>query len=441
MRAPLRPARWLPVLAAATLALAGCHTDRLLEVDLPGKVPEESLDDPALAQTLVNGVIADLECAWDNYVAAAAVHSDEFIHSSGNLQQRLWGQRRITADDANFAQGDCAGAGYGLYTPLHTARVQAEDVYRRLAHFPDDRVPDKKRLQATARAYGGFALVALGEGFCEMVLDGGPILRPRQVLELAETRFTEAIELARQAARADSILYMALVGRARVRLDLEKFADAIEDASQVPPTFVRYATRDASDPRRYNTQCEWVNCPQWRHHTVAPSYRQVEWKGVPDPRVHVETRGQLGFDGVTPHYFHNKVTSRDSPVLLASYKEAQLFIAEAAARTGDLARARQILNERHRLAGLPPIEVADAPTQDDMIRLVIEERRRELFAEGGHRQNDHLRFRGTRFNVPFKGEPGSYHPNGIDHLGQPYGTTTCFPLPTVERQGNPNARG
>jgi len=59
-------------------------------------------------------------------------------------------------------------------------------------------------------------------------------------------------------------------------------------------------------------------------------------------------------------------------------------------------------------------------------------------AEGGHRLNDMLRYRGTPFNIPFKGEPGSVHANGVDQTGNVYGTTTCFPLPTVERDGNPN---
>jgi hypothetical protein len=69
---------------------------------------------------------------------------------------------------------------------------------------------------------------------------------------------------------------------------------------------------------------------------------------------------------------------------------------------------------------------------------VIEERRREMFTEGGLRLNDHLRFAGTPWAIPFKGEPGSIHPNGVDATGLPYGDTKCFPLPTVERIGNPN---
>jgi hypothetical protein len=271
-----------------------------------------------------------------------------------------------------------------------------------------------------------------------MALDGGPLMSPKDVLALAETRFTEAIALATAANSAD-LLNMALVGRARVRLDLENFTGALDDARKIPVGYVKFATRDATDSRRYDALCENITCPQNRNATVAPNYRTVTWQGVPDPRVAVATTGQLAFDNAQVHYFPtNKHTSRSYGILLASYKEARLFIAEAAARTGDLTTARQLINAMHTEAGIPAYDPAGTDSQDAVIAQVIEERRRELFTEGGHRLNDHLRFRGTKWNIPFKGEPGSIFPNGVDATGLPYGTTTCFPLPTVEIIGNPN---
>jgi hypothetical protein len=430
-------------LALALLLLhTACDVGELLQVETPGKVPEEALDNPQLAQTLTNGVITDVECGWDSYVGAAAIHSDQFIQSSGNLTMRLWASRGITAEDANFAQGACQDWGYGLYTPLQTARYQAESVFLRLEQFPDAVVPTKTLLQATVRAFGAYALVAMGEGFCEISLsdvqtgEPGPVFTRRAVLEQAEQRFTEAIELGTLAASQD-IVNMALGGRARVRLDLENFRGAIDDASGVPAAYTRLATRDATDPRRYNHHYEWVNGPGWRHASVAPNFRGLTWKGVADPRVRATDGGRNGFDFVTPWWFHQKVTGRETPNRLTSPQERQLIIAEASARLGDLATALSIVNDLHRTANIPAVEDSDAPTQDDVIRLVLEERNRELYAEGGHRLNDMLRFRDTKFNIPFRGEPGSIHPNGVDQSGNAYGTTTCFPLPTVERSGNP----
>jgi hypothetical protein len=154
--------------------------------------------------------------------------------------------------------------------------------------------------------------------------------------------------------------------------------------------------------------------------------------------------GRLGFDFVTPHYTIDKYVSQASPLPLATYKEAQLYIAEAEAQQNNVPAARAIIDARHAIAldssgvGLPPWTAGAAATQAEVIRHILDERARELFAEGGHRLNDMLRYRGTLFNIPFKGEPGSVHPDGVDQTRDVYGNTTCFPLPTVEREGNPN---
>ena len=97
----------LGLVLALVLPLAAGACSDILDVHVPGRVQEEALDDPALAPTMVASVIADFECAWNNYVAAAALIGDEFIQASGNLNQRNWGSRRITADDPNMAQGTC----------------------------------------------------------------------------------------------------------------------------------------------------------------------------------------------------------------------------------------------------------------------------------------------------------------------------------------------
>ncbi len=422
---------------ALVLPFAATACNDILDVHVPGRVQEEALDDPALAPTLAASVVSDFECAWNNYVAAAALISDEFIQASGNLNQRNWASRRITADDPNMAQGSCR-VQYGIYTTLQTARFQAEDAYARLDKFTDAQVPNRAVLKATVKAYGAYALLALGEGFCEMALDGGPLMTPKEVLQLAETRFTEAIQLA-TAANNQDILNMALAGRARVRLDLGNFAGAMADAKLIPATYVKNATRDDSDVRRYDALCEYIACAQMRHATVAPNYRQVTWAGVADPRVAVSTRNQLAFDNAQIHYYPtNKHTTRSFPVVIASFREARLIVAEASARTNDLATARQLINAMHTAAGIPPYDAAGTATQTEVVAQVIEERRREMFTEGGHRLNDHLRFAGTPWAIPFKGEPGSIHPNGVDATGLPYGDAKCFPLPTVEKVGNPN---
>ncbi|MBW3534274.1 MAG: RagB/SusD family nutrient uptake outer membrane protein [Gemmatimonadetes bacterium] len=424
---------------ALGVALGACvDTQNLLEVDIPGRVPEEALDNPRLAGTLVNSVIADVECSWDNYVAAASHHSDEWIQSSGNSTMKRWGLRDVPPDFGAYATGGC-GASYGLFTPLHGARFQANSNYERIAAFDAAAVPDKTEFLATIRAYGGWPLIAFSEGFCGTPLDGGDaVLEGAELATLAEESFSEAIQLASQVGR-DDLVNLARVGRARARLTQENYAGAIEDAEQVPEGFVFVVTRDQTPGDRQNAMYEAINGraadpASQKHATVAPSYRDVRWKGVVDPRVDVSWDGtSLGFDFTTPHWRHDKANSFNAPTTLASWKEAQLFIAEAAALSGDLPRARQILQMFHDRAGIPAVTEEDIPSRSDVIRHIIEERRRELFAEGGGRLRDHLKWRGTEHEVPFLGEPGSDHPNGVDQYGQPYEDWTCFPVPTVEQ--------
>jgi hypothetical protein len=438
-----------------TISLGGCDLEQILEVEVPGKVLAEKLDDAKLAELLVNGAIADVECSWNQYAAGASNHSDEYIPTSGNLTMRHWGQRKIYDDDTGFAQGTCGDWGYPMFTPLHTARFQAEDVYNRLTGFDDADVPNKTEFLATVRAWGAFPLIALGEGFCEMAIDGGPLLTGRpgggveEVIALAREKFAEAISLAGQAGN-DDLKNMALVGSARAKLFLGDYSGAIADAAQVPEGFLMNVTRDDSEPRRYNYFYERLNAPtgfrahgsiadHFRNLTIDADGRPTQDDGVPDLRVNARTEGGLAADFATILWYHDKYNSRGDPIPIASYKEAQVIMAEAMAFSGDVEGARGVINARRELFGLPTFDLP--ATQEEMIELVLEERRRELFVEGGHRLNDMLRFRGTQYEIPFLGDPGSIHPDGFDQTGAEYGNLTCFLLPKVEKDQNENIGG
>lgn len=404
---------WRRLLLAGLLLAATAGCDSLLEVELPGKVAAEALDDPGLAGTLVSSVIGDFECAYNNYTFGATVHSDEMWHSSGNNTMRRWGQRRITPEFSNYVSGSCGGFGYGMWVPLHIARVQAEEVFERISGFDEADVEDKTGKLATVALYGGFTYTLLGEGFCQMTLDGGPPMEPEAILAIAEERFTTAIELAGQAGNTE-VLNAAYLGRARVRLDLGQWEQAAADAAEVDEGFELLATRSNASTRQFNKGHDNFNVGG--HSTVAPDYRDLEWKGVADPRVEVVFTGRQGFDNVTDLWISTKWPDLGTPIEIATWEEAQLIIAEAAARTGDPETAEGIINELHARAGLPSY---DAATDGDVLDHVIQERSRELFQEGGHRLNDML-----RLDLPFF--------SGTDHVGQQYGAATCFPVPLVE---------
>src|SRR5689334_2447356 len=87
-----RAARTAIALIVAALTTAACRG--ILSVDLPTRVSAGVLDDPSFAPTMVQGAIADFECAYSNYAAATGLLTDELIESTGFIAWFSWDLRR-----------------------------------------------------------------------------------------------------------------------------------------------------------------------------------------------------------------------------------------------------------------------------------------------------------------------------------------------------------
>lgn len=408
---------------AITLAAAACNN--ILGVELPGRIPVALLDDPTAAPVLSASVVADFECAFSTYVNSTSTISDQFLGSSGNLVAENWGTKKIPENDASNERYVC-GNGYGGYSPLQTARFQANDILARLTTWTDsDAKISLAPLRATVAAYGAYANTLLGEGFCAMRFDEAhQILTPPEVLAIAETKFDDALVLVdalsdpSDLALKKDLQNLVHVGRARVRLDRGNGAGAADDAALVTAGWEFVVTRSEDASTRNNDP--FVNTTQQGNASVAPEYRHLMIGGVADSRVVVAFGpdvgfSAVGFDGITPLYVvTNRNFSRDAPMRLASSIEAHLIQAEVAGG----ATAVGIINARRAELSLPAYS---GPTDAASVQaLVLDERNREFFMEGGQRFNDLL-----RFNIPWK--------VGNDQNGVAYGRTTCLPLPLNER--------
>lgn len=406
----------------ALAALSACSDITSLEQEAPGRVQAGDLYTPANAPLLVTSAISDYECALTNYIVAAGLVSDELIDAE--LAQVGWDYDRRTIVPAltTYASATCGSTQVpALYTPISIARYQADLITKKLEGWTDAEVVNRQGLIGQAAAHAGYSLILLGEGMCTAALDGGPELTRAQVLGEAEARFAKAITAA-TAANDQSTLNMARVGRARARLNLNKLAEARADAALVPAGFVRNATYSAANFRRENL----VNTQMYRglFSSVDPSFRNLTFAGVPDPRVTVVNTGTMGQDRATEIWRASKYPTSATPIPIARYEEAQLILAEADLAAGNVQSAVDVINLLHAKAGIPPYAggtAAQVKTQ------LIEERRRELFLEG-QRLNDMI-----RFQVPLVPVPGSPFPV----KGGVYGDQLCFPLPDLERNNNP----
>jgi hypothetical protein len=411
------------VLAAASLALSvGTTTacNSLLAVDNPGRVPDTALEDPSLAPILEAAAIGTFECGIVNYAATAGMLSGEYWSANGFVDNHPWEWRGIV--QIKQAPGSCnysrATTAMGFYTPLQQARFQLEDTYNRVEKFTDAQVPTRAKILTEMRAYAGYSYLLLAEGMCQMTVDRGPALTRDSTLGIAEARFTDAIAKA-TALNDASLLNMALVGRARTRLDRNNLSGAAADAILVPSAYHRDSEYSETTQSRENRIYDLTIRGEFL--SVTPPYQGLTVNGAPDPRVKVTNTGRIAADNVTPLWLQQKFTGSGAVSLpIASWAEAQLIYAESVGGQPGL----DAINRVRAASNIGPLVLTNVNDPVEFENNLLEERRRQLFSEG-QRYGDML-----RKNLPFQ--------SGTNRKGQTYSNLTCVPLPDVETLNNPN---
>ena len=415
----------LKAIACLALAAAACNPDKMLDVQVPNSVPADIYDNPIYATLMVNSVIGDFECAFGGFVMTEGLATDE-LHDAA-LANSTW---NIDRRDNNFTTGVYGTNGCttttGLYTPMSTARGEADAAIKRLKGWTATEVPNINALTAQANLYAGFSYATLGMSMCQAAFDLGPLVDQKGMFVLAESRFTDAIAAAQAAgASMNNVLNAAYLGRARVRLYQHNNAGAISDAQQVPAGFVFNAAMDATNARRFNHAYTAISTTGII--TVEATSRALATEnGQVDPRSAVIKLNTAPADGINTIYIPTKFNAatlsagQAIPHPIARYAEAQLILAEAQGGTA----AVNIINTMRAAVSLDPY--TGATDAASIKNLIASERQRVLFLEGFRA------FDIERMNLPFVPALGSaYSQGGV------YGGTVCFPLPEIERKNNP----
>jgi hypothetical protein len=408
----------------ASVVVGACNTSDLLDVQVPNSVPDDIYNNPAFATLMVNSVIGDFECAFGSFVVAEGLLTDE-LHDSA-LNNGNWNMdRRDNAFTSGFYGTNSCTTVTGVYTPLSTARGEADAAIKRLSGWTVAEVPNIKTLEAQANLYAGFSYTALGMAMCQAAFDKGPLVNQLGIFALAEQRFTAAIAAA-QAASLPNVLNAAYGGRARVRLYQHNNAGAIADAQLVPAGFVFNAAMDATNARRYNHIYTAISTSGAL--TVEATARALTTEtGQADTRAAMVRLNTAPADGLNQIWIPTKYNAatlaagQAIPQPIVRYAEAQLILAEAQGG----ANAVSIINTMRAAASLNPYT---GPTDAASIKaLIASERQRVLFLEGFRA------FDIERLNLPLVPAVGSpYLQGGV------YGGTVCFPLPDIEKNNNPN---
>ncbi|MCG8557059.1 MAG: RagB/SusD family nutrient uptake outer membrane protein [Proteobacteria bacterium] len=350
------------------LCVAAC------DVDNPGLVPDETLDEPAYLPLVVNGAAASLSDALAGGSGNAAVRmggllGDMFMaaSSSGTTRQAKRGELPVERTD------------YGGPDKLHRARWIAEDAVRRAERVLGAEAMTSE-LYAEANIWAGYTNRLLGDTFCTSVFDGGSEGDRIEYYKRAEAAFSLAVE-ARRAAMADAkdtLLNAALGGRASVRIVLNDWAGAVADAQQVPDNFVFDAEFNTTKQYDRGTNELWMEMQVRRNYSIEFTwFKQYNLDHI-DPRLpwyaRVEKGEQsLASDNVTPLMAQDKYPEGNSPVPLTKGAEMRLIEAENLINSGDPAGAMAIIDKIRSEAGITdPTKLSWGPLPPDPVQALAQ---------------------------------------------------------------------
>jgi len=413
-------------------ALAACD----FKVTNPGPVPSGLLDTVTTAPGIVNGAGRDLSDAlnWIAYTGGAVTREIFPAGSTGSFgisaQQQVG---KLLDDDTN-----------NYWQLAQRARYEAEagaDILKGPKSLGATRFA-KDTLGAKILLGAAYTDRLLGENMCDAVINGGPKQAYTVYLTRADSELTEALAIA-TSANVSKFMNAALAARAAVRLDLGKLPEAVADARGIADNFVNAMPYFTTDQDQYN-RIFWATASQpYRAHTVWNTVYEQYYTDTKDPRVPWATdpnftvgdAAVLSLGRVTWHK-EMKYAKQDAAINLSSGWEMRLIEAEALLVGNDLTGAMALIN-KHRVA--LALQPWTATTIADGWTALRRERGIELWLEG-RRLNDLRRWKAGS-------APGTMSPleqPGTGTTGAPSYLTQqdlCFPIPTSEKQNNPNLAG
>lgn len=417
--------------AAALLIAAAGACD--FEVTNPGPTEDEYLDKPEAHQAIANGAAYYVYESL-NYIAYTTSALTRELFPSGstssfgisNFQQT----GRLLYDDEHI--------NYGPWVPAQRGRSIGENGFARMAEKNPGGTNNYKPA-VEAALFAAYASRLLGENWCEVAFDGGPIVPRDSAFARAEAWFTKAIDAAGTTASLATQKTAAYAGRASVRVHRGNWAGALADAALVPTNFTFYALYEETEQGYYNRTYFAGAAQPYKAVTVWNTKYVDYYNQTKDPRVPWVDRKTTGDAAVlmvgnvrVPFYEQQKYPVRGSDIALSSGREMRLIEAEKFLMDGNIASAMAILNARR--AALSPAQPALNPANlTEAWTMFKAERGIELWIEG--------RRMGDLFRWKKNNTPGALHVLETPGAATSYLSaeqTLAYPISKAERESNSN---
>ena len=420
----------------AAFALTACE----LEVLNPGRILDEDLTTRDLMPILVSGASAEFNHIGDFYAFDIARLTDDL---SGTGSYFSTGQYRRGVFDNENSEGH--------WEQTHEAAWAAGSAWERLQEVLE---AEANTFDGSARLFllMGLAHRILGENFCDVVYDKGPLQPRTAAFDSAIVALNQAITIG-SAAGATAFVTAAHGGIAQANVGLGNWSAAVQSAAQVPTDFVHYAIyhQTANSNGVWNESWGRAEVGVWATPVQrvfdgdprAPYTICGEWNDPnrpPNTDLGVSPTGvctgqgsgaHQGAGGLTAHYRQDKYPEQGSDVPIVSGTEMRLIEAEAALIGGDLATFTAKVNEVRAFHGADPIEqpasagAMEFPNaQDDAMSILDRERYLTLWIEGRRL------FDLDRWQHPFL-QGGTLIGPGAEPR------VSCMPVPEIECTLNP----
>jgi hypothetical protein len=445
------------VLVVATAVLAACDPNSLTSVHDPDTVPPGDVNSKAGLPFLFAGAVQTFQVAYSGAGDEANNGHEGQINMSGLLTDELIDiesfPTRQQVDARNTLPSNVSLK--GTFADLSSARAAADEASAGYAHF-DPTNPDWPR----ALDYAGYSYLMFAEYYCDgvpfstlntstaKITYGQPQTRA-QIRRIAIAKFDSALTLGAAAVTADNaagnstaidseVIYLARVGVARALMDSNDYASAATIAATVPTGFQYLVENSTNNPIQFNGI--------WNYNVAGNFFGIGDFDGGTglnfvsgdDPRVLTIDTGEPGAIGFGPDWVEQEIYSQPgSNTILASGLEAQLIIAEADLKAGNVGGWAGILNGLRNGIGILPLPADSTTTApaDLQVDVMFRERAFWLFLTG-HRMED-LRRLVRQYGRNQAAVFPSVNPTAI---GLSYGTNVDFPV-SEDEQNNPNFHG
>jgi hypothetical protein len=408
-------------LLLAAAATGGC--DNFLSVENPGVIEEGTIDPVADAETFSLSAQTNFFNAYDNVALYGAFFSGEAWVDDTYAGRKEIARRNVNDRDVLLVAD--------LYQPLAVAATSNLHVLEILEGT------SKEVSLSTARAALnlGFSLQLMAETFCQGVLAVGAPMTQQETSREAIRYLLQAVELGTAVGDAN-IALAARVGLARAYLQVGDHAEAAAAAASVPADFRYDALKvdDASSRTRLGNTIYYYTAAR-PNLVVPPYYRALQDARIPfalrtDPQTGAPVGGQ---GGMLAYFYQRKYTGFGAPMRLASGLEARYLRAEAELKLGDPSRATALIEERRAAyAAAQDGDAVDFVAETGPLTDLLDQKSRDFFLEGKH-MGDWIR---NPSATPYVVPAGSSNYDVV--YGGAVGVATCFPIPAVERENNPN---